>query len=224
MRPNPRGRHRNAAPLPMPTDVRPAALPPATVHLWWWTLPPELRAADSGARSRWVWGRVRAQLASLADIHPALLRISRSANGKPQSPDLADAFSLAHDDEVALLATGAVGQLGVDVIGERPFASVRRLARRLYPAHELALWEALDPAQQAQQLRERFCAIEAVVKALDWRLWSGLGNIHFLRQGRIARVPLRRAQLHLAGGRRDDATWAIASAGEVVGCVHREGG
>lgn len=207
----------------MPTDARPAELPPATVHLWWWTLPQELQGADPGARSRWVWSRVRVQLASVAGIDPAALRISRSANGKPQSPDLADAFSLAHDDEVALLATGAVGLLGVDVIGERPFASLRRLARRLYTAHELSWWEGLEPAQQAQALRERFCAIEAVVKALDWRLWSGLGNIHFLRQGRIARVPLRRAQLHLAGGRRDASTWAIASAGEVAECVHREG-
>ncbi|MBL8243931.1 MAG: 4'-phosphopantetheinyl transferase superfamily protein, partial [Rhodanobacteraceae bacterium] len=203
----------------MPTPPSPAPFP-ATVHLWWWTLPPELAHAEAGARSRWVWSQVRPRLAALAGIDPAALQVTRSANGKPQVPGLGSAFSLAHDDDVALLAVGAVGQLGVDVMGDRPFASARRLARRIYTAHELAQWEAQDPAQQAQQLRTRFCTIEAVVKALDWRLWSALGNIHFLRQGRIARVPLKRAQLHLAGGRRGASTWAIASEGEVTECVH----
>ncbi len=206
----------------MPTAPSPAQ-PPARVQLWWWTLPPDLASGDAGARSRWVWDRVRPQLAALVGVDTGALRVERSANGKPGVAGLADAFSLAHDDEVAVLAVGAVGSLGVDVIGDRPFAAARRLARRLYTAHELSLWEALDPAQQSQQLRERFCAIEAVVKALDWRLWSGLGNIHFLRQGRVARVPLKRAQLHLAGGRRGAATWAIASEGEVSECVHHAG-
>ncbi|MEZ5467358.1 MAG: hypothetical protein R3F18_06795 [Lysobacterales bacterium] len=46
-----------------------------------------------------------------------------------------------------------------------------------------------------------FRCTEAVVKALDWRLWPALGAIHFLRQGQLARVPIN-AQLHLIDGRR----------------------
>ena len=152
------------------------------------------------------------------------LVIRRSANGKPEAPQLPCAFSLAHDDAVAVLAIGAVGQLGVDVMSDRGFANPQRLARRLLTPPELALWLVSPKAQQLQQLRARFCATEAVVKALDWRLWPALGGIHFVRQGRVARVPLKRAQLHLVDGRRGDASFALASDVELVEVSHFEGG
>lgn len=198
-------------------------LNPGHAQLWWWTLPAELAQADAPTRSRWVWTKVRGVLARHADIDAPDLIIRRSANGKPEAPQLPLAFSLAHDDEVALLAVGAVLQLGVDVMSDRSFANPQRLARRLLTAPELALWLASPGAQQVQLLRARFCATEAVVKALDWRLWPALGGIHFVRQGRVARVPLKRAQLHLAGGRRGNASFALASDVELVEIAHFEG-
>lgn len=198
----------------------PHALPEAGhAHLHWWRLP---AFADGAQRSRWVWERVRACLAMHAGLPAEGLAIQRSANGKPLAPQLPFAFSLSHDDEVALLALAAAGTLGVDVLGARALANPRRLARRLYPAHELAQWEALPDPQRQAQLRARFCAIEAVVKALDWRLWSGLGNIHFLRQGKVARVPLKRAQLHLVDGERASFAWALATDTEVASVQHFE--
>lgn len=198
-------------------------LNPGHAQLWWWTLPAELAEVDSAARSRWVWMRVRALLASHADVGDSELVIRRSANGKPEARQLPYAFSLAHDDAVAVLAIGAVGQLGVDVMSDRGFANPQRLARRLLTPPELAQWLASPKAQQLQQLRARFCATEAVVKALDWRLWPALGGIHFVRQGRVARVPLKRAQLHLVDGRRGDASFALASDVELVEVAHVEG-
>lgn len=194
--------------------IAPVCPDPGHVHLWWWRLP--ATCTDAATRSRWVWTQVRETLAGYAGCAPDALAIRRSENGKPLAPQLRAAFSLAHDDEQALLAVAGAGCVGVDLLGARELANPRRLARRIYAAHELARWEALDPAQQARQLRTRFCAIEAVVKALDWRLWSGLGNVHFLRQGRIARVPLKRAQLQLADGEREGFAWALAMDVEIL--------
>lgn len=198
-------------------------LDPGHAQLWWWKLPAGLAEADAASRSRWVWARVRALLARHAGVDESALLIRRSANGKPEAPQLAHAFSLAHDDEVALLAIAAVASLGVDVMSDRGFANPRRLARRLLTPPELAQWQAGSEDQRLQQLRARFCATEAVVKALDWRLWPALGGIHFVRQGRVARVPLKRAQLHLAAGRRGDASYALASDVELTEVTHFEG-
>jgi phosphopantetheinyl transferase (holo-ACP synthase) len=199
-------------------------LNPGHAHLWWWTLPADLAEAGATARSRWVWTQVRPQLARYAGVSDAQLRIQRSANGKPEAPQLAHAFSLSHDDDFAVLAIGAAHQLGVDVMSDRHFANPQRLARRLLTPPELGLWQACSGEQQLQQLRARFCTTEAVVKALDWRLWPALGGIHVVRQGRIARVPLKRAQLHLASGRRGGASFALASDVELVEVAHFEGG
>lgn len=198
-------------------------LDPGHAQLWWWTLPASLAEGDAAARSRWVWVRVRARLARHAGVDERALVIRRSDNGKPEAPQLAEAFSLAHDDEVAVLAIAAVASLGVDVMSDRGFANPQRLARRLLTPPELAQWQACSDAQQVQQLRARFCATEAVVKALDWRLWPALGGIHFVRQGRVARVPLKRAQLHLASGRRGAASFALASDTELAELTHCEG-
>jgi phosphopantetheinyl transferase (holo-ACP synthase) len=196
-------------------------LNPGYAELWWWTLPADL--TDAAERSRWVWARVRTVLARHAGIDPRDLLIRRSANGKPEAPQLAHAFSLAHDDAIAVLAIAAVTALGVDVMSDRGFANPQRLARRLLAPPELAHWQALGREQQLQHLRARFCATEAVVKALDWRLWPALGGIHFVRQGRVARVPLKRAQLYLADGRRGNASFALASDVELVEVVHFDG-
>lgn len=198
-------------------------LNPGHAQLWWWTLPPGLTDADAPARSRWVWTRVRAVLATHADVDEPDLIVRRSGNGKPEAPQLPLAFSLAHDDAVAVLAVAAVPQIGVDVMSDRGFANPQRLARRLLTPAELALWLTCPGAQQVQQLRARFCATEAVVKALDWRLWPALGGIHFVRQGRVARVPIKRAQLHLVDGRRSGASYALASDVELIDMAHFEG-
>lgn len=199
-------------------------LNPGHAHLWWWTLPAELAEADAAARSRWVWARVRVLLARCAGVDEDDLVVRRSANGKPEAPQMAEAFSLAHDDAIAVLAVAAVTSLGVDVMSDRSFANPQRLARRLLTPPELAQWQASPHEQQLQQLRTRFCATEAVVKALDWRLWPALGGIHFVRQGRVARVPIKRAQLHLADGRRGDSSFALASDVELIEVTHFEGG
>jgi 4'-phosphopantetheinyl transferase EntD len=181
-------------------------------HLWWWSIP---RLTDgppaTRLRSNWVWSRVRPVLAQYAGIDDADLVIERSENGKPQAPQLDAAFSLSHDDDIALLALARSGCVGVDVMGARAFGSARLLARRIFKDHELQQWEGAAKDARFDLLRTRFCVTEAVVKALDWRLWPALGGIHVVREGRIARVPLKRAQLHLASGQRDRHIYALAS-------------
>lgn len=193
---------------------------PDNAHLWWWRLPADIQGAGAQARSRWAWTQVRRRLAEYAGVEQSQLRIERSANGKPQAPQLSLAFSLSHDDDAAVLAVAPVAQLGVDLISDRPFANPGRLARKIYQDHEFASWRSHAPEQQLQQLRTRFCCTEAVVKALDWRLWPALGAIHFVRQGRIARVPLKRAQLHLLDGRRGTLSFALASETPLATITH----
>lgn len=187
-------------------------LVPGEVRLWCWDVGDHGRGALAmRERSIEVWRQVRPQLARLAGVEPAQMEIRRSANGKPIAVGFAGAFSLAHDHQRALLAVSSGGCLGVDLLGPRLPSDGERLAARVLGAGELQRWRRLDASQRRMLLATRFCAIEAVVKALDWRLWSALGAIHFLRGGSIARVPLRRAQLHLHGGWHEGHSFAVAS-------------
>ena len=202
----------------------PPPLPSDDAHLWWWRIPPLSEGpALTRLRSNWVWSRVRPVLAAYAGLADADLTILRSANGKPQAPQLDAAFSLSHDDEVALLAIARTPAIGVDVMGERPFGSPRQLARRIFKDHELGRWEGAAIPERFELLRTRFCVTEAVVKALDWRLWPALGSLHIVREGRIARVPLKRAQLHLLHGSRHRHAFALASEFELTSLRHIDG-
>ncbi len=182
--------------------------PPGTITLHAFALPP---FADAEERSRHVWARVRPILAAIAGSSPEALTVQRSANGKPSVTGFPGAFSLAHDDALALLALGRCACLGVDVITPRPIAGARRLAVRVLNRAEQGLWEMADEPSRQRILAARFATIEAVVKALDWRLWEALGGLHVLRQGRLARIPTLRAQLHLAGGEVGEHLYALAA-------------
>ncbi len=206
------------------TAEPPPPLIPDEAHLWWWRIPP---LSDGPAltrlRSNWVWSRVRPVLAAYAGVADVDLEILRSANGKPQAPQLDASFSLSHDDEVALLGIARGPAIGVDVMGERPFGSARQLARRIFKDHELERWEGAAIAERFEILRTRFCVVEAVVKTLDWRLWPALGSLHIVREGRIARIPLKRAQLHLHHGCRGSHAFALASERELTSLRHIDG-
>jgi phosphopantetheinyl transferase (holo-ACP synthase) len=182
--------------------------PPGTIQLHAFALPP---FADATARSRYVWAKVRPILAAIVGCAPEALTVLRSANGKPSVSDFPGAFSLAHDDALALLAIGRCNGLGVDVITPRPIAGARRLAVRVLNRAEQGQWELADEPGRQRILAVRFATIEAVVKALDWRLWEALGGMHVLRQGRLARIPTLRAQLHLAGGEVAGHLYALAA-------------
>lgn len=182
--------------------------PPGTIALHALLLP---SFADPQARSRHVWQWVRPILAAIVDVAPEALTVQRSANGKPSVSAFPGAFSLAHDDALALLALGPCACLGVDVITPRPIAGARRLAVRVLNRAEQGDWEMADDARRQQILAARFATIEAVVKALDWRLWEALGGLHVLRHGRLARIPTQRAQLHLANGSVSGHLYALAA-------------
>lgn len=182
------------------------------MRLHHWLIPhasAELQSAY--ARSRWVWSQVRPLLAAQINVPAQQLQVRRSSNGKPQIAGFPGAFSLAHDDHLALLAISDGSQLGVDVIGPARFSGPQRLAQRVFAAHELKSWEAADASARELALRQRFCVIEAVVKALDWRLWPALGGIEVLGAGTVARIPDRRARLHLAGGSLGNHRYALAA-------------
>jgi 4'-phosphopantetheinyl transferase EntD len=176
------------------------------VQLWRW----ELDGSDARSRSRRLWSEVLRVLARCAGCEESEVRIVRSANGKPSFPAWDGAFSLSHDDDVGLLAVAQVSRLGVDAMAPRGLVHPLRLARRVFGAAELAAWIRLDESQQRLALRERFCAIEATVKALDWRLWPALGGVHVIA-GRRIRVPLRRANLFLSTGQFDRHSYAVVA-------------
>lgn len=196
---------------PPPVDSTPETLARGEVRLWSWNI----GVSGSGAvaareRTRRVWQRVLPVLDQYNPQPTRPMAIVRSSNGKPILPGLPLAFSLAHDNDRALLALCDSTCLGVDLLAPR-CNHREALARRVLSAAELQTWRDLDAQQRGIVLSTRFCAIEAVVKALDWRLWSALGTLHFVKSGREVRVPMRRARLHLHSGSDAGHVYAIAS-------------
>ncbi len=162
-------------------------------------------------RSAGLWAAVIPLLAERCQCRIDEIRIERSPNGKPSFSGLKGSFSLSHDDEMALFAVANVRRLGVDLMAQRGMHQPARLARRVFGSAELTRWQRFDFHEQRRALRERFCVIEAVVKALDWRLWPALGGVHLIDGGAIARVPLRRATLRVHTGEIGSYHYAVVA-------------
>lgn len=180
---------------------------PAIVDVWQFAL----RGDSLRERSMLLWADVLPVLALRCGCSASELRIERSANGKPKVSGWSGSFSLSHDDDVGLLAIADVRRLGVDVMAQRGMQHPARLAKRVFGAAELVRWERAALDEQRRELRIRFCVIEAVVKALDWRLWPALGGVHVMANGATARVPQRRATLQVRSGDIGDHSYAIVA-------------
>ena len=127
--------------------------------------------------------------------HPVV--ISLGAHGKPiivPSPGESYlGFSIAHADDLLLLALRRDGDVGVDVERVRPITQWQRVADRVFgPAERRALDEEVgEGADPASAFLSRWCQVEAQLKAEG----SGIAGLDAHRAGE--RPPgLRVATLH----------------------------
>ena len=142
--------------------------------LGWATLSPDERARArrfhfDHDRRRFVLARgaLRRILARYVWREPAQLVIAYGEGGKPE---LADArrrveFNLSHSDELALIAVGRHGALGIDVERARPVPDMDELARRFFAPGESATLAAVAPERRAEAFFACWTRKEAYVKA-----------------------------------------------------------
>jgi phosphopantetheinyl transferase len=116
---------------------------------------------------------------------PSLVRIIEGEFGKPALMRTAGKpplwFSVAHCDDLLLVALSREGEVGVDVERTRPIDSWERVAdRTLAPAERAQLLRAVERGEEADQVFLRhWCRVEAELKAIG----CGIHGIEAHRAG-----------------------------------------
>ncbi|MFQ3580662.1 MAG: 4'-phosphopantetheinyl transferase superfamily protein [Chloracidobacterium sp.] len=174
-----------------PSSAQPR-LSPEAVHLWWLTLQPlgestsvsgalhgsSVLSLDERRRAERLRCPRRARRFSLGRAHlrhilahyleqaPDAIRFAYTTNGKPYLPDAPQLFfSLAHADDVGLLAIAHGRRVGVDV--ELPGCAERWLAvaRRCLPKAEYRRLWRLPELERPLAMRRCWTRQEAWLKA-----------------------------------------------------------
>ena len=147
---------------------------------------------------RFAVGRamVREMLGALQSVSATSVRLVEGEFGKPAlAPDAAQPlwFSIAHCDDLLLVALSRVGEVGVDVERTRPIDCWERVAdRTLAPAERTQLVRAVERGEDADYVFLRhWCRVEAELKAI------GCG-IHGLEAHRAGERPDRLRVVDLA--------------------------
>jgi 4'-phosphopantetheinyl transferase len=139
---------------------------------------------------RFAVGRaiLREILGALQAVAPSSVRLVDGEFGKPAlargSARKPLWFSVAHCDDLLLIALSRVGEVGVDVERTRPIGCWERVAdRTLAPSERTQLLRAVERGEDADRVFLRhWCRVEAELKAL------GCG-IHGLEAHRAGKCP-----------------------------------
>ena len=145
--------------------------------------------------------RLREMLAALLGIAPAAVPIQIGLHGKPALTRAAQSsglrFSVAHCEELLLIALTRLGDVGIDVERVRPIERWARVADRVFgPGDRAAIGREIAGGDEPSSVFFRFwCRGEAELKAIGCGI-SGL-NAHRdgwhpagLRVSELAEVPL----------------------------------
>lgn len=138
------------------------------------------RRPTAAKRAAFVLARaaLRRVLAECLGETPQSIEFSIGQHGKPALAGAAGAglqFNLSHSHELALIAVARDVELGVDIEYMREIADMPRLARRSFSEHEVAVLEALPPAQRHAAFFRCWSRKEAVIKANGRGISLGLG-------------------------------------------------
>lgn len=136
---------------------------------------------------RFAVGRavVREILGALQGTQPSVVRIADGEFGKPALACTTGKaplwFSIAHCDDLLLVALSREGDVGVDVERTRPIDCWERVAdRTLAPPERAQLLRAVERGEDADQVFLRhWCRVEAELKAIG----SGIHGIEAHRAG-----------------------------------------
>lgn len=136
---------------------------------------------------RFAVGRaiLREMLGALQSTLPSLVRLTDGEFGKPALVRNAGKaplwFSVAHCDDLLLVALSREGEVGVDVERTRPIDCWERVAdRTLAPAERMQLLRAVERGEDADHVFLRhWCRVEAELKAIG----CGIQGIEAHRAG-----------------------------------------
>lgn len=135
------------------------------------------RFATDALRNRWLHGHVatRRILARALGVAPSSIVYGAESAGKPFVATPAGRgleFNFSDSGELALLAVGRHGALGVDVEVHRPLSDLEGIAERFFaPAEQTALF-ALRESEREAAFYRLWTRKEAYIKALG----TGLGH------------------------------------------------
>ena len=164
--------------------------------------------------------RLREMLGAILSLAPAMVPIQIGLHGKPALARAAQSsglrFSVAHCEELLLVALTRVGEVGVDVERVRPIERWARVADRVFaPAERAAIGREIANGDDAASVFFRFwCRGEAELKAIG----SGISGLSAHRDGwhpaglrvtELASVPL--PDDLVAGGARYQAAVALCT-------------
>lgn len=120
-------------------------------------------------------------------IPAAALRFTYGENGKPQlAPATGVEFNLTHSGELAVVAVGRGGRLGVDVEDRRRGRPFLRLARRYFSTPEYRWLEALPESRQTAGFYRLWVLKEAYLKAVGTGLTFAPNRFTFELDGDLA--------------------------------------
>jgi len=129
--------------------------------------------------------RLREMLGEVLATPPAAVPIRLGLHGKPALARIAQPsgvrFSVAHCDELLLVAITRLGEVGVDVERVRPIERWARVADRVFgPAERTAIGREIDRGEDPSSVLLRFwCRGEAELKAIG----SGIVGLNAHREG-----------------------------------------
>jgi phosphopantetheinyl transferase len=168
--------------------------------------------------------RLRGMLASLLGLAPGAVPIRIGLYGKPALGRSAQGsgvrFSVAHCDDILVVAFTRVGEIGVDVERVRPIERWARVADRVFGAADREeLQREIETRGDAAEIFFRFwCRGEAELKATG----SGISGLSAYRDG--WRPPgLRVAELHELPLPHDVNAVGVRYQAAVALCAPREG-
>lgn len=161
------------------------------------------------------WAAVRRLLGAYSNRQPGRLSFAYGRKGKPAlEDDPTLEFNLTHSRDLALIAVGRGGAVGIDVECLKPLADADDIARRFFSRREVEAY-----LEQPQALRQRafftcWTRKEAFVKALGEGLFLSLDRFDVsLAPGEPARV------LAIDGSAGEAAGWSLRSIEPAAGFV-----
>ena len=137
----------------------------------------DARPGVDGVRDRSAAARIAARLevASYLDVDVDEVVIGAERDGRPTVAGAA--LSLAHSGDLVAVAIAPEGRwVGVDVEVVRPRLHVERIARRMFEAHELPAWAALDDDARLHAFLQRWTEVEAILKAKGTGVAGGFAS------------------------------------------------
>jgi 4'-phosphopantetheinyl transferase len=121
-------------------------------------------------------------LASYLEMEPGHIFFELGANGKPKLPlELATSgvqFNLSHSHDMALIAVGCMGELGVDIEFVKPEFQFHEIAKRFFTTKEVAALLGLPSHLQRQAFFKCWTSKEAILKAKGTGLSGKLDEVN----------------------------------------------